>query len=197
MERKADDSWPLYGPKPLPEPTPVPAPAEDGLIVWEIWKNSVGTYLSDVPFDQEPTEKKNLLYFEGPVNIADDYGSRLSGLLISPVSGKYTFYIAADNKAELWLSGSEDPSDKKKIAEVTSYTSSQQWDKYASQKSVEIILEEGKKYYIEAIHKEGAGGDNLAVGWQLPNGTYERPLPAAGLPKQRKSLQSPPMKPLQ
>ena len=25
--------------------------------------------------------------------------------------------------------------------------------------------------------KEGGGGDNLAVGWQLPNGTFERPIP--------------------
>jgi Secretion system C-terminal sorting domain len=26
--------------------------------------------------------------------------------------------------------------------------------------------------------KEGGGGDNLAVGWQLPNGTLERPIPS-------------------
>ena len=27
--------------------------------------------------------------------------------------------------------------------------------------------------------KEGGGGDNLAVGWQLPSGTQERPIPAS------------------
>jgi len=42
-------------------------------------------------------------------------------------------------------------------------------------------LTAGKKYYIEAIHREGAEGDNLAVGWQLPNGTMERPIPGIRL----------------
>jgi hypothetical protein len=38
-------------------------------------------------------------------------------------------------------------------------------------------LEAGKRYAIEALHKEGGGNDNLAVGWQLPDGTQERPIP--------------------
>ena len=35
----------------------------------------------------------------------------------------------------------------------------------------------GKRYYFEALHREGGGGDNLAVGWQLPDATMERPIP--------------------
>ncbi|WP_187264829.1 hypothetical protein, partial [Pontibacter beigongshangensis] len=27
------------------------------------------------------------------------------------------------------------------------------------------------------VHKEQGGGDNLSVGWQLPSGTLERPVP--------------------
>jgi hypothetical protein len=41
----------------------------------------------------------------------------------------------------------------------------------------------GRRYYIEALHKEAFGGDNLAVGWQLPNGTMERPIPGDRLIK--------------
>jgi hypothetical protein len=29
-------------------------------------------------------------------------------------------------------------------------------------------LEAGKKDYIEVVHKQGDGKDNLAVGWQIP-----------------------------
>src|SRR5690606_24980073 len=47
---------------------------------------------------------------------------------------------------------------------------------FASQKSVTITLEAGKRYYIEAVMLEIWGGDHLAVGWQLPNGTQERPI---------------------
>ncbi len=31
------------------------------------------------------------------------------------------------------------------------------------------------------MQKEGGGGDNLAVGWQLPDGTFERPIPGSRL----------------
>jgi hypothetical protein len=39
----------------------------------------------------------------------------------------------------------------------------------------------GQQYYIEALHKEGVGTDHMAVGWQLPNGTLERPIPGMRL----------------
>jgi hypothetical protein len=45
-----------------------------------------------------------------------------------------------------------------------------------SQQSAKITLEAGKRYYIEALMLQGGGGDNLAVGWQLPDGAMERPI---------------------
>ena len=49
-----------------------------------------------------------------------------------------------------------------------------------------IYLEEGKAYYIEALSKEGGGGDNLAVTWQQPGGPspvnrVTRPIPSTYL----------------
>ncbi|MDJ1505794.1 hypothetical protein [Xanthocytophaga agilis] len=35
-------------------------------------------------------------------------------------------------------------------------------------RSLSIPLQAGKRYYIEALHKEATSGDNLAVGWQTP-----------------------------
>jgi len=42
-------------------------------------------------------------------------------------------------------------------------------------------LTAGQRYYIEALMKEGAGGDNLAVRWQLPNSTIEEPISGSRL----------------
>ena len=40
-----------------------------------------------------------------------------------------------------------------------------------------ITLDRGKKYYFEFVHKEGTGEDFSAVGWTLPSGRVERPIP--------------------
>jgi hypothetical protein len=34
-----------------------------------------------------------------------------------------------------------------------------------------VRLEQGKKYYLEAVHKQNTGGANLAVGWIAPGGS--------------------------
>ncbi|MCX7806372.1 MAG: DUF1080 domain-containing protein, partial [Planctomycetota bacterium] len=44
-----------------------------------------------------------------------------------------------------------------------------------------VRLEGGKAYYIEALHKEGGGDDHPAVGWRLPDGKDERPIPLSRL----------------
>jgi hypothetical protein len=89
---------------------------------------------------------------------------------LNPItSGSYTFWIASDDSSELWLSTDEDPSHKSRIAYVSGYTSEYQWNKFASQQSSSISLVAGRSYYIEALHKEGGGGDNIAVAWQGPS----------------------------
>ncbi|MDP1744300.1 MAG: Ig-like domain-containing protein, partial [Bacteroidota bacterium] len=128
-----------------------------------------------------PTSTILLTKFEGPSQVADNYGSRIRGYICPPSTGNYIFWIASDNKSELWLSTNDQPANKIKIAYASSYTLSREWTKYPSQQSIPISLLEGTRYYIEAIHKESAEGDNLAVGWQLPNGVLERPIPGTRL----------------
>lgn len=74
------------------------------------------------------------------------------------------------------MSASDNPSAKTRIAYSLSWTNFREWNKYGTQKSATIQLEAGKKYYIEALHKEGGGGDHLSVAWTLPNGTMEAPI---------------------
>jgi len=108
---------------------------------------------------------------------ADNYASRIRGYICPPQTGSYVFWIAGDDAAELYLSADDNPANKSRIANLVSWTDYREWTKFASQKSAVINLVAGKKYYIEAIQKQGGGGDNLSVQWQLPGGAIESPLP--------------------
>jgi hypothetical protein len=68
----------------------------------------------------------------------------------------------------LWLGTSDDPSTRRKIAYLTQAVKKGEWYSRASQVSNPILLVQGKKYYIEALHKQGVGSDHIAVAWQLP-----------------------------
>ncbi|MFD3004065.1 PA14 domain-containing protein, partial [Pontibacter toksunensis] len=137
--------------------------------------------VSDIPLGSAPSSTSQLSLFEAPSGLGSNYGARVRGYICPPQTGNYTFFIASDDNSELWLSTTDSPSDKQKIASVTGWTYSREWGKYASQKSAAVRLEAGKRYYIEALHKQSWGGDNLAVAWQLPDGKTEAPIPGSRL----------------
>lgn len=150
--------------------------AGTGTIRREIWTGIAGTTVSVIPLKDPPSAVSQLSLFEAPSNVGDNYGSRIRGYLCVPSTGAYTFWIASDDQSELWLSTDDSPANKVKIAFVTGHTQRRQWDKYTTQRSAAITLQAGYRYYIEALHKEATGTDHLAVGWQLPGGTLERPI---------------------
>ncbi|HEX8515981.1 MAG TPA: metallophosphoesterase [Bacteroidia bacterium] len=152
-----------------------------GTISREVWNGVSGTSITAIPFSSPPSSTGTLTSFQCPENIADNYGQRVRGFLCPPVTGNYIFWIASDDNSELWLSTNDQPGNKQKIASVSGWTFPREWTKYPSQQSVTKYLVAGQKYYIEALHKEGAQGDHLAVGWQLPNGAQERPIPGMRL----------------
>lgn len=152
-----------------------------GTIEREKWTNITGTSVTQIPaMTEDPDAVTSLSSFETPRNEGDNYGSRIRGFVCVPETGNYVFYISSDDNSELWLSTDEDPMNKRLIAS-SKWTAYNQWDKYTTQQSVEIPLEKGKRYYIEALHKEAAGADHLSVGWKLPNGALERPMPGSRL----------------
>ena len=106
------------------------------------------------------------------------YGQRLRGLLVPPVSGAYTFWIASDNTSELWLSPAETPEDSVPIAGVGTLCGFREWTRDPSQQSAPALLQGGCRYYVEARMQQGDGGDNLSVRWMLPIGALEEPLAA-------------------
>ena len=152
-----------------------------GTITREYWGGVQGSSVSDIPVHRDPDAVNELTIFEGPSNSGIHYGSRIRGYICPPSTGNYVFYIASNDHSELWLSTDADQGNRTRIASVTGATGSRQWDKYASQQSLPILLEEGRKYYIEALHKQGVGTDNIAVAWRLPEGTMEAPIPGSRL----------------
>ena len=143
-----------------------------GTVLAEYWFGIGGTSVTDLTsnsdFPGSPGQSEYLTSFEMPTDWNDNYGTRVTGHLHPPHTGNYTFWIASDDGSELWLSTGESPGNKTLIANVPGWTPSRQWNNYPEQKSKAIPLVAGKKYYIEALQKEGGGGDNLAVAWEGP-----------------------------
>jgi hypothetical protein len=141
--------------------------------------SSVNDLVNHPNFPDNPTSRNIILNsFEAPTNIADNYGQHLYTWLVPPMTGEYTFWIASDDNSQLYLSTDETIENAQLIAEVPGWANPRTFTKYPQQRSAKIHLEEGKKYYLSALMKEGYGGDNLSVRWQLPDGTVQTPLPA-------------------
>jgi regulation of enolase protein 1 (concanavalin A-like superfamily) len=145
-----------------------------GGVIGEEWLNLPGSNVADLTnsprFPGSPDIRSLLPTLETISNHADNYGQRLRGYLVAPRDGVYQFWIAADDRAELWLSPSESPFDRVKIASVNSSTTPRSYDGQPSQKSVPLTLQAGH-YYFEVLHKEGPGSDNLSVAWTRPGAT--------------------------
>ena len=146
----------------------------------EIWKDLSGDDLGALTdarrnpkWPDRPDTTAIVTNFESPSGIMDHYGVRLSGYLIPPETGDYTFYLASDNQGELWLSSDSSPAHKHKIAFEPEWNSSRDWTGVARRPNRENIsgpvpLKANVPYYVEALMEEGTGGDNLGVAWKTP-----------------------------
>lgn len=115
----------------------------------------------------------------------DQYLQRLRGYVVPPLDGDYVFWIAADDDGELWLSEDDTPTRKRCIALAPAVEGNgihfQEWERDQRQRSEPLRLQAGRRYYVEVWHKEAAGLDHVEVGWRLPDGVLERPIPGVHL----------------
>jgi hypothetical protein len=134
---------------------------------------------------------------------ADNYGTQLIGYFYPPSTGTYIFYLAADDNAELYLSTDGTAENKRLIAEETEWSDPREFlssgggSDLASKDSSQfagtqwpttdpatglamITLQANQPYYIEALAKEGTGGDNVAVAVLDPNFIIDSSLPIPG-----------------
>ena len=153
------------------------AEVDKGTILFEYYWGTDGTIssLESLPtFPNYPDDREWRASLEGPTDWRDHYGTYVRGYLYPPGTGNYTFWIASDDQSQLWLSKDESPGHAVQIASVLVWTPARDFDNTGGgfggpqQKSSPIPLTAGKRYYIEVLHAEGIGGDNLAVAWQGP-----------------------------
>ena len=156
-------------------------------VVQEIWTNVPGTNVTDIPLDSPANITNVLGALQGVTNYGDNYGERVRGYFTPPVTGNYYFWIAGSDSAQLWISDDNNQVNEVLRAWVTptnnptapgqNGTSTGQYNLQSSQQSGWLSLTAGQQYYIEILHKAGAGtNDNWSVAWlQDPTGTNNNP----------------------
>ena len=162
----------------------IPAGYTPGKIVRTYFENiGSGTLVSNLTgnakFPNNPDSQEFLTAFDGGAH-GDNFGSTVRGYVIPPTTGSYTFWIASDDSSELRISTNATPASAVVKGTVSGYTDQYQWTKFSSQTSAAVTLTAGSAYYIEARHKEGGGGDHVAVAWQGP-GITRQVIPGAYL----------------
>lgn len=140
-----------------------------GAIAYARYDNITGLTMANLTnnaaFPRSPTSLVLLTNAEIPAKTADHFGGAMRGYLLPPVTGSYTFAVAGDDASELWLSTTDQPANRRRIAYSTTATDPRKWNQSSTQRSTAIALEAGKAYYLEAFVKEGEGNDHLAVAW--------------------------------
>ena len=133
--------------------------------------------------DSAPAPEREIVRkaFEVPVRLATNFQARFTAQLIPAQTGNYQFWIANDDRSELWLSPDATPEKKVKIAEVRGDTPYAKWPHTKEAASIPVKLEAGKRYHLEVIQKQHVGSTHLSVRWRLPDGAEEKPIPAARL----------------
>jgi len=128
-------------------------PACAGSITREVFAgiggNTVDDLINSGIYPDNPTST-NLVtdFFEAPTDIDDNYGTRMHGYIVPPVTGDYTFWIATDDGGALFLSTDDQPANMQQIAAVPGWAASRNWYAYPDQQSPPITLQGGKAYYI-------------------------------------------------
>jgi len=147
-----------------------------GMLNIDFWDNMTGSTIASIPTGNLPSKSGMVDIFEGPTNRGVNYGERICGYICPPQTGDYTFWTSGDDNNQISIK-MPDADTLKVLAYVNGYTAVRGWDWMPSQKSEPITLQAGQMYLVEGLLQQGGGGDNFAVGWQLPDGTMERPIP--------------------
>lgn len=154
-------------------PLLVPVVQQGGLL-YERFENIGGSSLNQLraaaSFPDSPDHTEVITEFNAPSRIMDSYGVRVRGYIIPPETGTYRFFMTSDDEGELYLSFDGFAENKQLIANVPGWAPSGTFDKYPEQTSEPIELFAAQPYYVEALMKEGGGGDHLVVEWSRDGG---------------------------
>lgn len=106
----------------------------------------------------------------------DNYGGRLSGWIKPLETAEYNFFLRSDDLSELYLSTTDSPADKVLIASVgtccVAFHEPDPNNPPTDTTATPILLEKGKRYYVEALWKDGTGNDYVDVAWRKVGDTF-------------------------
>jgi hypothetical protein len=148
-------------------------------ILREWWTNFTSTSIADVRGRTNEPAGREILgrAFETPVDEATNYAARFRGWLLAPMTGNYRFRVDSRAYCELWLSADATPARVVRIAAIAKGTPYSKWPHTNEAWSEDVKLEAGQRYYVQLLQTQRAGWTHLTVGWRLPDGTEERPIP--------------------
>jgi hypothetical protein len=158
-----------------------PGPATAGVIAG----NTVNLLTSHPSYPDNPSERLLLTRFDSREAYPDDthegYGGRIRGVFIPPYSGDWVLYLRCDDGAQLFFNpNGPDASGKVLVREFSGVNAN-----FASGASTPFMLTAGQAYYMEALYKEGVGGDYLQVAAKVTSDTNApnslAPIPGAWL----------------
>jgi hypothetical protein len=139
----------------------------------------------------KPTFVAAIPSFSTAINAGiNDYAESVSGFFTPTVTGRYVFFVAADDDSDLFLSTDSSPANKVLIAQELGWSNTREWtvssggsnlaQKRSDQFSPDggattpfaegIQLTAGTPYYIEGVHHQGGGGDNFSATYKLIEG---------------------------
>jgi hypothetical protein len=109
-------------------------------------------------------------------NYAERYGARIYGWIKPAVGGDYTFYIRSDDASALYISPDADPAHLEPDpiafeAGCCNGFAEQNPEGTNTRTSAPRALVANQSYYVEALLKEGGGGDYIHVAWRPPGDT--------------------------
>jgi len=145
----------------------------EGLLFREVWQGINGGSVVDLTrnpkFKKDGDSTEYISEFDSPKNVGENYGQRISGFIIPPLTGNYQFTLQSDDQSILYLnSGGNAPNGKKQLLQGG----------ISIQTSQPIQLKAETPCYVEVLMKEAGADDYVTVGWKLPNGENETPIPA-------------------
>ena len=93
-----------------------------------------------------------------------NFGQRISGLLLPPATGVYEFEMTFDDAGTVFLSADKSPSSRIVLS---------------NGKTVHLVADGA--YYFTILHKNSKQTASFTIGWTLPDGTKEMPIPSTRL----------------
>jgi|GEM_PF-6802498 len=160
-------------------------------IMVEIWTNIPGSSIIDLT--GTPKFQANLpdvVYYTNVFGVGafaanstlENYGARITGYFIPTNTGLYRFYVRSDDASQLWMNIDPDPAksmDPAGRVMLIHMPSANQNINSAMAISPPVFLNEGQRYYMEALMKEGTGGDYFQMTFRPcdANGNAIGPIP--------------------